>query len=229
VEAARDDGGVMVSVRDTGIGVAPDKLESIFEMFTQVDRRLERSHGGLGIGLTLVRRLVDLHGGSVSARSEGLGKGSEFIVRLPAWEGAREEPPPRKAAEISGRRILVVDDNPHTADSLAMLLELSGNATKTANDGPQALQAAAGFAPQVVLLDLGLPGMSGYDVCRAMRRESWGNGIVIVALSGWGQEDARRKSRDAGFDAHLVKPVEYGALAELLAALSPVNGHQRDG
>ena len=222
VEAARDDGGVMVSVRDTGIGVAPEKLESIFEMFTQVDRRLERSRGGLGIGLTLVRRLVDLHGGSVTARSEGLGKGSEFIVRLPACERAREEPPAqRNAAEISGRRILVVDDNPDTADSLAMLLELSGNATKTANDGAQALEVAAGFMPQIVLLDLGLPGMSGYDVCRAMRRESWGSGIAIVALSGWGQEDARRKSREAGFDAHLVKPVEYGALADLLATLSP--------
>ena len=221
VSAARDGGDVVVRVKDTGIGIPPDKLESIFEMFTQVDKTLERSRGGLGIGLTLVKRLVEMHGGSVTATSAGVGRGSEFAVRLPLVEGPDGErrPDPVKREHVTGRRILVVDDNPDTASSLAMLLEMSGNTTETMNDGVRALAAAASFKPEIVLLDLGLPGMSGYDACRAIRREPWGRDIVIVAVSGWGQEEDRRKSREAGFDAHLVKPVEFAALMELLGSL----------
>ena len=222
IEARREGDDVAVSIRDSGIGLPPDKLEAIFEMFTQVDRRLERSRGGLGIGLTLVRRLVEMHDGKVVARSEGPGKGSEFVVRLPISRAAISESPVRAAPvpELKDRRILVVDDNPDTAESLAMLLQMAGNTTVAANDGAQALEKAAAFRPHIVLLDLGLPGMSGYDACRALRAQPGGRDIAIVAVSGWGQEEDRRKSREVGFDAHLVKPVEYPKLVELLAFLA---------
>jgi PAS domain S-box-containing protein len=221
VAVARQGHAAVVSVKDSGEGIPPDKLESIFEMFAQVHHTLERSQGGLGIGLTLVKQLVELHGGSVEALSQGPGQGSEFIVRLPiAVESAAAETPApvRDDATPASRRILIVDDNEDSALSLAMLLSMTGHQTYTAHDGCEAVQAAERFRPEIMLLDIGLPKMNGYDVCRTIRGQPWGEGIVIVALTGWGQEEDRRKSHAAGFDGHLVKPVDQTAIDSLLAS-----------
>ncbi|MEO6025891.1 MAG: response regulator, partial [Candidatus Binatia bacterium] len=190
-------------------------------MFSQVDRSLERAQGGLGIGLTLVKRIVELHAGSITVASAGLGKGSEFVVRLPvllaAPEGAaRSAPTP--LTQPSSLRILVIDDNRDAAESLAMLLEMAGNVTATAFDGLVAVELAADFRPDVMLLDIGLPGLNGYEVARAIRAQPWGETIKLVALTGWGQDEDRHKSRAAGIDAHLVKPVDFDALQRLLAS-----------
>ena len=218
----RANGAVAVSVTDDGIGIPPAMLGRVFEMFTQVDRTLEKTTGGLGIGLSLVKGLVEMHGGTIEARSEGEGRGSEFVVRLPvATSGAGE--PDRTDGEAVGvepsgrRRILVVDDNVDSADSLAQLLELLGNEVRTANDGAAGIGAARTFRPDVVLMDIGMPKMNGYEACRHIRGQAWGREMVLVALTGWGQEDDRRKSSDAGFDSHLVKPVDAAALMKLLA------------
>ena len=211
---------VTVSVKDTGIGIPPEKLATVFEMFSQIQSAIERSDGGLGIGLTLVRRLVEMHGGTVEARSEGLGRGSEFVVRLPVL---LEAPLPESAAQVeppaaaTARRIVVVDDNRDSADSLAMLLETMGHETHTAYDGMAALEAAERIKPELLLLDIGLPKLNGYDVCRRLREQPWGRQIIVVALTGWGQDEDRRKSRDAGFDHHVIKPVAYASLVELVA------------
>lgn len=213
---------VVVRVRDNGIGIAPDQLSSIFDMFKQVDESLERSAGGLGIGLTLVRKLVDLHGGTISVTSAGVGLGSEFEVRLPiALEPSKSLPEPTAGAAVpaSAYRILIVDDNRDSATSLAFLLRLTGSETQTAFDGQEAVEAAATFRPNVVLLDIGLPKMSGYDACRAIRKQQWGKDMVLIALTGWGHETDRRKSTEAGFDGHLVKPLERAELFTLLAKL----------
>ena len=221
VTVRREADEAVVTVEDTGVGLPSDKLDSIFNMFTQIDRSLERSQGGLGIGLTLVKRLVEMHGGTVEARSAGEGHGSEFIVRLPAItlerSAAAAEPVATGAAQ--GRRILVVDDNRDAAGSLSMLLEITGNETYMAHDGAEALEAAQKHRPEVVLLDIGLPVMNGYEVCRRVREQPWGKEMVLIALTGWGQEDDRRKSSEVGFDAHMVKPVEYDALTSLLDSL----------
>lgn len=213
---------VAVHVRDNGIGIARDQLSKVFEMFTQLDRSPERSQGGLGIGLAIVQRLVHLHGGSVSVRSDGPGKGTEFTIRLPAASAppvpTRTEAP-ATAKPLARRRILVVDDNRDSAASLAILLRLAGNELQTAHDGREAVDKAGEFQPQVVLLDLGMPVMNGYDACRAIREQSWGKGMHIIALTGWGQENDRKKSREAGFDAHLVKPVDHAVLLNLLRGL----------
>jgi len=219
LSAKRVDDDVLVSVKDNGAGIPSDKLNSIFDMFMQVDRSSERSQGGLGIGLTLVKRLVAMHGGSIEARSEGEGRGSEFIVRLPvicepAVAAPRAETVSKSAAE---RRVLIVDDNRDSADSLAMLLEITGNKTFQAHDGVEALDAIEKHRPEVVLLDIGLPKLDGHEVCRRVRQQPWGRDIVIIALTGWGQEDDRRKSEEAGFNGHLVKPVDYENLLSLLA------------
>ncbi len=221
ISAERQGSQAVISVKDTGIGVAPDKLESIFEMFAQVDNALERTHGGLGIGLTLVKRLVELHGGQISVVSEGPGGGSEFTVRLPlVAEAARPAPPApsHAAAATKPQHILVTDDNRDVASSLAMLLRLSGHEVETAHDGPEAIARAEALRPDVILLDLGLPGMSGYDVCRSIRQTPWGKNIRIVALTGWGQEQDRQSTREAGFDAHLVKPADPTVLDKVIAA-----------
>jgi CheY-like chemotaxis protein len=211
----------VIVVRDTGIGIPRDKLESIFEMFSQVDPSLERSQGGLGIGLTLVRRLVLMHGGTVVARSDGVHRGSEFTVRLPVVSApapvAVATHSPRAPAHVQPRRVLIVDDNRDAASSLAMLLELEGHKTVVAHDGPTALEAAERHRPDVMLLDIGLPRMNGYDVGRAVRREPWGATLTLIALTGWGQAEDRRRSQEAGFDGHLVKPVDPATLLELLA------------
>jgi PAS domain S-box-containing protein len=211
-------GAVTVSVKDTGKGIPADQLQRVFELFTQVDRSLERSQGGLGIGLTLVKRLVEMHGGSIEARSEGLGKGSEFVVHLPVLTGSSRPKTP-EPAEMPNlpRRILVVDDNRDSASSLAMLLKITGNEIHTAYDGLEALQAAERFLPEVILLDVGLPKLNGHDVCRRIRQQPWGKNMVVVALTGWGQDEDRRKSREAGFDCHMVKPVDYDDLMKVLA------------
>jgi len=224
VTAKRQGQEVAVSVKDTGCGIPSDKLESIFDMFMQVDRSMERSQDGLGIGLTLVKRLVEMHGGSIVARSEGEGEGSEFVVRLPILVGSTKPAAATSAAGASHpahtRRILIVDDNSDAAVSLAMLLKIAGNETCKAHDGLEALEAVERYRPEVVLLDIGLPSLSGHEVCRRIRERPDGGDMVIIALSGWGQESDRRKSQDAGFDGHLVKPVDYAALMDLLSALS---------
>jgi CheY-like chemotaxis protein len=190
-------------------------------MFMQVDRTSEQSQAGLGIGLTLVKRLTQMHGGSIEARSAGEGKGSEFVVRLPVLSKPSVSSQPESTVESSPeRRILIVDDNRDSADSLAMLLEITGNTTYMAHDGVEALEAMEKYRPEVVLLDIGLPRLDGHEVCRRVREKSWGKTIVIIALTGWGQEDDRRKSEEAGFNGHLVKPVDYDELLELLSSLT---------
>jgi PAS domain S-box-containing protein len=214
---------VEVTVRDNGAGIPPDKLDSIFDMFTQVDRTSEQSQGGLGIGLTLVKRLTEMHGGSIEARSEGEGQGSEFIVRLPVLsreEVEAQHGPDAESESQPRRRVLIVDDNRDSADSLAMLMEITGNKTYMAHDGVEAVAAVEKYRPEVVLLDIGLPGLDGHEVCRRVREQPWGKDIVVIALTGWGQEDDRRKSEEAGFNGHLVKPVDYDKLLELLASLT---------
>jgi PAS domain S-box-containing protein len=222
VHVGRQGGDVLVSVKDTGVGIPAHMLHNIFEMFTQVDKSLERSQIGLGIGLTLVQRLVEMHGGAVQAFSDGPGQGSEFVVRLPVMDEAAQPSPVETLgdpASTGPRRILVVDDNHDSAMSLATLLRITGHQTTTAADGLEAVEVAAAFRPDVVLLDLGLPKLNGYEAARQMRRQPWGASMVLVALTGWGQEDDRRKSRDAGFDGHMVKPVEFDALMKLLSSL----------
>ncbi len=227
--AERSGARVIVKVLDNGVGIPAPMLPRIFEMFTQVDRSLERSQGGLGIGLSLVKGLVERHGGTVEARSEGHGLGSEFEIILPAAgspdhvaetesKAAPGEPPNER------RRILVVDDNRDAATSLAMLLNILGNETQTAHDGIEALEVGLAFRPDVILLDIGMPRMNGYDAARRIREETWGRGVVLVALTGWGQEDDRRRSREAGFDLHLTKPVEPAALEKMLAGLGSSAG-----
>ncbi len=219
-----EDNEVVVSVKDEGVGVPPDRLENIFEMFSQVDSSLERTQGGLGIGLTLVKELVELHHGTVEAHSAGLGQGSEFVVRLPGVIEDREQPQ-KTAAEAqvspapSARRILVVDDNRDAAESLSMLLRLFGNETHIANDGLEAVEAAAAFQPDVILMDIGLPKLNGYEATRKIRQQATGKNLVIVALTGWGKDEDRQRSAEAGFDQHLVKPVDHEVLLRLLSEI----------
>jgi PAS domain S-box-containing protein len=223
--AERQGGEVIVSVRDTGIGITADYLPHIFEMFAQAVPALERSHGGLGVGLALVKGLVELHGGTIEAHSAGPGRGSEFIVGLPVIEGPTPVAPEpsgdcQKCRSMPRCRILVVDDNRDTADSLALMLRLMGHDIEMAHDGLEAVQAAATFLPDVVLLDIGLPKMNGYEAAQNIRQQSWGKSTILVALTGWGQEEDKRRATEAGFDHHLTKPVEPAALEKLLAVFS---------
>ena len=214
---------VLVAVRDTGIGIAADQLPHIFEMFTQVDESLEKSQGGLGIGLTLVQRLVEMHGGSVVAKSDGPGKGSEFVVRLPlVIEASQPEASGRDERPITvspSLRILIVDDNHDGADSLSELLNLMGNDTRTAYDGQKGVELAGAYRPDVIVLDIGMPKLNGYEACRLIREKPWGKDIVLIAVTGWGQDKDRDRTREAGFDHHLVKPVDPQALLSMLAGL----------
>jgi signal transduction histidine kinase/DNA-binding response OmpR family regulator len=215
----------VLRVRDTGIGIAADQLPHIFEMFVQADSSLERSQGGLGIGLTLVKQLVEMHGGTVEAFSAGAGMGSEFVVQLPIDKDAsicqNQQPSNSIPSSKLVGRILVVDDNRDSAESLAALLKLNGNTTQTAFDGLKALEVGATFCPDVVLLDIGLPELNGYDVARKIREQPWGRNIVLIALTGWGKEEDRRRSSEAGFNSHLVKPVEFAQLNALLVSVLP--------
>jgi PAS domain S-box-containing protein len=221
--ARQEDGEVVLRVRDTGIGIAADMLPKIFDLFVQAERRLDRSFGGLGIGLTLVRQLVEMQGGSVAAFSDGPGKGSEFVVRLPALAEAqkeelrRQQPDQGQPAPLPRRRILVVDDNVDAAESLARLLQFEGHDARTSHTGPAALEAAQADPPEMVILDLGMPGMDGFEVARQLRALPGSKEVLLVALTGWAQEDDRRRCYEAGFDGHLPKPVELDALRQFLA------------
>ena len=223
LRAAREHGWIVVSIRDNGIGVAADMVPNLFRLFSQANTALERSEGGLGIGLALVRGLVSLHGGSVEARSGGLNCGSEFIVRLPMLTFAESSKALRAASEDHGAmsplRILVADDNRDGADSCATLLQLSGHAVRTAYNGTSAFAVAEEFRPDVALLDIGMPELNGYDVARKVRAESWGQSPVLVAITGWGQEEDRRRAIAAGFDHHLAKPLDPLELNALLLSV----------
>jgi signal transduction histidine kinase/ActR/RegA family two-component response regulator len=215
VRLHREDGSAILSVRDNGIGIAADQLSAIFEMFTQVDRSSRRAQGGLGIGLTLVRSLVGMHGGRVEARSDGLGKGSEFVVELSAVDQGVPEQPAASPEPFPRRRILVVDDNRDAADTLAQLLTMLGAVVSVAYSGRAALDALEDFQPDSVLLDIGMPDMHGYEVARRIRASTGFSGILLIALTGWGQEHDQRQSRAAGFDHHVVKPPDINRLREL--------------
>ncbi len=216
---------VEISVRDTGLGIPPEVVPHVFDLFMQAERSLAHSQGGLGIGLTLVRQMVELHHGTVSARSDGPGHGSEFIVRLPRAQAPApvvDAPaaPASAVAELPPRRVLVVDDNRDAVDSLALLLKLAGQTVASAFDGNEALEQFEAFQPDIVVLDIGLPALNGYEVARRMRAMPHDRPVLLVALTGWGQEDDRRRTVEAGFDHHLVKPVDFEALKALLAGLS---------
>jgi two-component system, chemotaxis family, CheB/CheR fusion protein len=214
---------VAIRVRDTGIGIAADQLERVFDMFTQVDTSLERSLNGLGIGLTLVKTLTEMHGGSVEVRSDGVGQGSEFVVRLPMaveTDSTASRPMAAQGVAATPLRILIVDDNRESVDMLAILLQFAGHETFAAHDGLAAVEAAATLDPDVILLDIGLPVLNGYEAARRIREQQGQKRPLLVALTGWGQDEDRRRSEEVGFDAHLVKPVDYAALGRLLAELS---------
>lgn len=223
--AERDRNGAVLKIRDNGIGIAANMLPRIFELFVQVDHAATRSQGGLGIGLTLVKNLVEMHGGSVEARSDGLGHGSEFVVHLPLIAQpirTADEPLVHEVAHkpaSSGNRLLVVDDNRDAALSLAMLLRLQGHDVRVAHDGLTAIETAAAYLPDMVFLDLGMPGMDGYEVARRLRELAGLERTWLTALTGWGQQEDRRRTSEAGFDHHLVKPLEAKTLEQLLAQL----------
>ncbi len=208
-------------MRDTGVGIAPELLPRIFDLFTQADRTLDRSEGGLGIGLSLVQKLVELHSGKVSARSAGLGQGSEFIVRLPALSTAGQliAPAPVERGELFTQtpRVLVVDDNVDVADMTVMLLQLFGHEAKAAYSGKSALETATEYKPDVVLLDIGMPDMNGYEVAQQLRRQPQTKDVRLIAMTGYGQDSDRQRSQEAGCDDHLVKPVDPQKLQDLLA------------
>jgi signal transduction histidine kinase/ActR/RegA family two-component response regulator len=227
--AASEGSDVVFRVRDNGIGIPPEMLSGIFDLFAQVDHSLDHSQGGLGLGLTLVRSLVEMHGGSVQALSEGLSRGSEFVVRLPILdltqvhddtqtEITNSGPEPSRVLSL---RVLVVDDNVSSAQSLAMVLKLDGHEVQVSHDGAAALESVRRFRPEVVLMDIGLPGMDGYEVARRLRQDAeLARGIVLLAaVTGYAEDEARRRSREAGFDHHLVKPIDPDGVLALLASL----------
>ena len=222
ITAESRDGEVTVSVEDTGIGIPAEELPAVFDLFSQVDRGLERATGGLGIGLALVKGLVEMHGGTVTAESAGPGRGSTFRVCLPAAAQAAEAEAGAPAGRRAGlrRRILVVDDNRDAAASMAMMLQLLGDEVRTAHDGEAALEAAEAFRPDVVLMDMGMPRLNGYDATRRLRERPWGREMAVIALTGWGQESDRLRSKEAGCDGHLVKPVSLADLENLLAEVA---------
>jgi len=213
----------VLRVRDNGVGIPDTLLPYVFDLFTQSERTLDRSQGGLGIGLTLVRNLVELHGGRIEAKSAGPGKGAEFTVYLPCVLGSAADMVPeidgKVAKPATGTRILVVDDNIDVAESMSVLLELEGHQVQTVYTAHDALEAARNFQPDVVLLDIGLPGMDGYEVAKRLRAFPETCKVLIIALTGYGREEDRARSKAAGFDQHLVKPVEPEVLNKLIATL----------
>jgi PAS domain S-box-containing protein len=214
---------LVVAVHDTGIGISPQMMPRLFEMFTQAQDALDRSQGGLGLGLALVRGIVQLHGGSVSARSEGEGRGSEFTVRLPLGRASRAPQTGAQAASLAGAerlKILVIDDNEDAAEMCATFLELAGQDVRRAYNGRSALALAEAFRPRVALLDIGLPDISGYEVARALRRAPWATNLLLVAVTGWGQDQDKQRALDAGFDHHLTKPIEPDELERLLQSIA---------
>ena len=224
--AEREGEMAVLRVRDNGIGIAPQMLPRIFELFVQVDHASTKAQGGLGIGLTLVKNLVEMHNGVVQARSDGLGRGSEFVVRLPISAGAFDQDRGRETGDEvcqppspSGYRLMVVDDNQDAADSLAMLLRLQGHEVRVAYSGMAALEMTKTYTPDVVFLDIGMPGMDGYETARRIREQPGLAKVVLAALTGWGQKEDRRRTAEAGFNHHLVKPPEPKAVESVLAEL----------
>ena len=225
LSAGHEDGAIVIRVKDAGIGIPPEKLPEMFQLFTQADHASARAEGGLGIGLTIVRKLIELHDGSITAHSDGLGTGSEFVVRLPPAKPVAATPTPtpqRPPAAARTLRILVVDDIVDTARGMAMLLELTGHDVVTAFSGPEAIAAAQAHRPEFILLDIGLPGMDGYQVVRRLRQLPCCQKSVIVAASGYGQEEDYHRTKAAGFDHHLVKPIDFDALALLLVKTTKI-------
>jgi len=228
LRAVQEGNDLLIAVGDNGIGIASDMMPRLFTIFSQAKDVLGRAEGGLGIGLSLVRGLVTLHGGSVEARSDGPGKGSEFIVRLPIGAPAAatqidapaEGAVPGGSVAGAGLKVLVVDDNRDAADSCATLLELSGHHVQTAYTGRNALELAETFRPHALLMDIGLPDFDGYQLAKKIRAAPWGSSIVLIALTGWGQEDDRRRAFDAGFDYHLTKPIAPETVEALLRSLN---------
>jgi signal transduction histidine kinase/ActR/RegA family two-component response regulator len=221
VAVVREEKRAVVRIRDNGVGIAPENLDRVFELFTQVEQSLERSQGGLGLGLKLVEELVELHGGRVEARSEGLGKGSEFIVTLPAIDRTAPVVVPALPEPVvaTPKRILVVDDIPDNRETMEMLLTIYGHSVELAEDGDQAVEKSLECRPDVAFIDIGLPKLNGYEVATEIRRQPHGAHIVLIALSGYGQPEAQQKALDAGFDAHLTKPVSGGTLQQVLSEL----------
>jgi signal transduction histidine kinase/DNA-binding response OmpR family regulator len=222
LEVTRVDDEALVRVRDNGVGISAEMLSRVFDLFTQADRSLDRSQGGLGVGLTLARRLVEMHGGNVQAFSEGTNRGCELVIRLPALaetcpSAVDENRFHSGPKDHHPRRILIVDDHPDVTRSLARLLRLSGHEVRTSLDGPTALEELASFRPEIVLLDIGLPGMDGYEVAQSIRKQPDSGSLVLIALTGYGQDEDRRRSREAGFDHHLVKPVDPDALLSIVS------------
>jgi CheY-like chemotaxis protein len=219
--SAKADGAVVgIVVEDNGIGIAPERLAQVFDMFSQEQPALDRSHSGLGIGLALSRALVQMHGGNIEAHSAGRGRGSRFTVLLPIVKSKSAAPYDVILATGDGnggaRRILVVDDNRDSAESLALYLELLGHTVRMAHDGIEAVSAAAALRPDAVLLDIGLPGQNGYEVARSLRGTAWGRDLLLVAITGWGQEEDKRRARESGFDIHLTKPIDPRTVVDLL-------------
>jgi CheY-like chemotaxis protein/anti-sigma regulatory factor (Ser/Thr protein kinase) len=226
LSAWQDGGAVEIRIRDNGIGIPGSVLPRVFDLFSQAGVMDERSRGGLGIGLALVKRLVDLHDGSVSVYSAGVGLGTEFTIRLPAAQTEQDSRPAAEpqAAEPTApiackRRLLLVDDNQDALASLATLLRLAGHDIHTAADGFLALEAAPRFLPEIGVLDIGMPGLDGYELARRMRKQPWGKSMVLIALTGWGQENDRRRSREAGFDSHWLKPLDMDQFMSYLERL----------
>jgi signal transduction histidine kinase/ActR/RegA family two-component response regulator len=218
---------VLVNVMDDGIGIPKSELQSVFDLFTQLDRKLENSRGGLGIGLALVKRLVEMHGGSVVAISDGKDQGAQFGVRLPVLVGPANLPATtnRAAVALPQRRIMVVDDNRDNADSLYLVLKLLGQEAYAVHDGLEAIKVAERLRPEMILLDIGMPGLNGLDVCKRIRQKPWGKNIKLVAVTGWGQEVDRRRTSEAGFDVHLVKPVAHEDIIRLLSQRGETNAN----
>jgi CheY-like chemotaxis protein len=222
IKIASEGGYAVVSVIDNGVGIPDTMLPRIFDMFVQLEQSGQRE--GLGIGLTLVRHLVELHGGFVQASSPGIGQGSTFRVFLPLADSPQPDPsqdPAVSVAPTHRARILVADDNRDAADTLSMILELDGHEVRTAYDGIEALEMAEQFAPQMALLDIGMPGLNGYQTARRIREQSWGSSVLLVALTGWGQEQDRRQATEAGFDCHLVKPADPQKIGALIEQIKP--------
>jgi signal transduction histidine kinase/CheY-like chemotaxis protein len=223
LDCKRQENQVAISVRDRGVGIAPEMMPGLFQMFSHTASALERSKGGLGVGLALARRIVELHGGSIEAHSDGMGQGSEFIVRIPIAAGEKNidiaEKAREKAPDFRKQRILVADDSQDSADSLSMLLSMAGHEVRTVYAGKDAIELLESFQPSVALLDVGMPTVSGLEVCKYIRNQPWGGNVTVIAQTGWGRSEDRHMTTEAGFDHHLVKPVHPQKLLEILNTL----------
>jgi CheY-like chemotaxis protein len=221
LEVREDEGDALISVTDNGIGIPADLQSRVFDLFVQGERALDRAQGGLGIGLSVVKRLVEMHGGSISVSSEGAGHGSRFEMRLPLLERVAPAEVGTSAVEVTPRRILVVDDNEDAADSLTMVLQLDGHEVASAYNAEDALVIAPAFRPEVALLDVGLPRMDGYELAARLRKLPGFERVHLVALTGYGQPGDRERALAAGFDSHLVKPADYSALQAIIERVRP--------